>query len=728
MNEIINYTRLTTSDRLSDRFLTCQAYNPVDPEQAELGTVFSHVEILNPWFPTSQIGQTVINTLIREYYRGKNTSELVNFEEAIKKVNEALAQTAQNGDTDWIGKFSSVLVMQNKGEIHFAQTGQSHAYLYRNGKINHITEGLEQEEAPHPLKTFSNLTSGTLQVGDKVIIANSAFYEIIHPAELKTIITSFNSTLAAIETAKILQEHNAQEANAIFLEYTTKDELANCPPDQKLEAIYIDQQLQGIGTATKKIFKKTFEAIGRISKSSASAISKTSKSHLLPLAKKGWQASRKGSRKAFSTTAELAKKKFNKISEKNHTENIENFDNHQNDKQEKEKNDGLLFAKTFLLRIKNKIRRFLISIGFYSKKKSKMYLSALIIILIVLGISLFFGLRQKSKNDVVKTAQSQMTQITSLEGQAAVLTSQKKDSAALSEYKNIIELASKLNGTKYQDEASKASSQAQLKISEITKMTFLEPKSKISVSDEQSSFALANNDLFQIIQSGKVFEKKSNASNLNLFSDSGKIPSKIISSTYISESNSFALSLENKTVQTINLDNKKISTEEVKLNYAGMISAFSGNIYLLDPPGNQIWKIAPENSQYKTNAPYIKDQTIDISSTQSMAIDGSIYVLKANGSVEKISRGSKTNEFGVSLPADEKLSDYIQIFTSEKSDYLFLVVKDAGQIRIIELKKNGTFVKQYFLNESSNFQNTLVNPDTLEFYVKTQKEILVYQP
>lgn len=87
MSLIINHTRLTTSDRLSDRFLTCQVYQPYDDKNRDKGIIYSQVEILNPWFSASQIGQLIINTLIREYYKANDTSDLNNFETAIKKVN-----------------------------------------------------------------------------------------------------------------------------------------------------------------------------------------------------------------------------------------------------------------------------------------------------------------------------------------------------------------------------------------------------------------------------------------------------------------------------------------------------------------------------------------------------------------------------------------------------------------------------------------------------------------
>ncbi|HLB32456.1 MAG TPA: hypothetical protein VJL27_02785, partial [Patescibacteria group bacterium] len=242
MTPVIQYTRLTHADKLPDRFITSQVYRPADPESQREGVIFSQIEILNPWLPATQIGQTIINTAIREYYRAGDTSELNNFEIALKKVNETLAQITQSGETEWIGRLNGVLILINNQEIHISQTGQTQAYLFRSTKVNHITEGMATSNEPHPLKTFSNIMSGSLEEYDKIIIANPIVYETVPLEQIKEIVTASAPALAAEELAKILRRERKAAGEALILELTTKEDVASMPPEYKIDTVYIDRK------------------------------------------------------------------------------------------------------------------------------------------------------------------------------------------------------------------------------------------------------------------------------------------------------------------------------------------------------------------------------------------------------------------------------------------------------------------------------------------------------
>ena len=53
MEYVYRSARTITSDRIQDRFLTAQIQKAPEAIQTNMGTLFSLVEILNPWFPTS---------------------------------------------------------------------------------------------------------------------------------------------------------------------------------------------------------------------------------------------------------------------------------------------------------------------------------------------------------------------------------------------------------------------------------------------------------------------------------------------------------------------------------------------------------------------------------------------------------------------------------------------------------------------------------------------------
>lgn len=701
MDVIINYTRLTTSDRLADRFLTCQVYSPHEEESKEKGSIYSQVEILNPWFTASQVGQSIINTLIRDYYKADDTSDLNNFETAIKGVNGSLAQIAQGGETDWIGRLSSVLILINGKEAHFAQTGQSYAYLYRSNQINHITEGLENEMSPHPLKTFTNLTSGTLQEGDKIIIANPTFFEVIDPSELKTIITQNDPTRAAIESGKILKGRGIKYANAIFMEVTTKDALANLTPDQKRDVIYINEQLSSLSVNLKNIWRNlVVPLVVSIGNFSTKAFSKTKKS-LTPKIKEGISRTAENSKKIM----EFAKSKSSDLVKQSKIKTEKEKEVIVPDK----KTDLPQSFKLLLLKTKNKFKRFLLKVGFSKPHGPRMYLIGLLVAILILAITIGFSTLSKNRKANSKDMQEMLNQITSLEGEASTLIAQNNDEQALMNYKKIIELTEQLKNGKYSAQADKSYESAFLKILEITKAQEIKDFEEKELPMKPFLFALTDSDLYLISKEYNFYNPKNNK-EINL---SGKIEGEISHATAIGEK--IATSTKDGTLYIIEPATETADKQLLKLNYDGILKSFLENLYVLDPPSNQIWKVI-NDSGYKDNTPYLADESLSIADVISIAIDGSVYTINHSCTINRLSRGSSVSNFTVNLPANDKLESCLDIYTSENSENLYILGKSDNLVKIIELGKNGTFIGQYILKDTRCDSNCFIDSNERIFY------------
>ncbi|NIN64113.1 MAG: hypothetical protein GTO63_05330 [Anaerolineae bacterium] len=125
-----------------------------------------------------------------------------------------------------------------------------------------------------------------------------------------------------------------------------------------------------------------------------------------------------------------------------------------------------------------------------------------------------------------------------------------------------------------------------------------------------------------------------------------------------------------------------------------LIGSYFGYLYVLDAEEDRILKYAPTGSSYDS-APtdYLLDQTpVELASAVDMTIDGFIYVLLANGQILKFS-GGLPEDFSVTGLDDRGLQNPVAIFASPEADYLY--VADAGNERIVQLTKEGAFVRQF---------------------------------
>ena len=125
------------------------------------------------------------------------------------------------------------------------------------------------------------------------------------------------------------------------------------------------------------------------------------------------------------------------------------------------------------------------------------------------------------------------------------------------------------------------------------------------------------------------------------------------------------------------------------------VSSFFGNFYLLDPQANVLLRYLPTADGY--GAPpesyFPPDVAVDLSGAVDLAIDGAVYVLFRDGRLEKFLSGQPT-DFKLS-GLDKPFNNPTAIFTAPNDEVQYLYVADAGNQRIVQLNKDGSFVRQF---------------------------------
>ncbi|MCC7353304.1 MAG: hypothetical protein IT330_06055 [Anaerolineae bacterium] len=135
--------------------------------------------------------------------------------------------------------------------------------------------------------------------------------------------------------------------------------------------------------------------------------------------------------------------------------------------------------------------------------------------------------------------------------------------------------------------------------------------------------------------------------------------------------------------------------------YPQLVGSFNGNFYLLDPQLNQILRYRPTAEGFTGDPePYFVPGTVvDMGGAVDLAIDGNIWILYANGIVQKFFDGRQV-PFEL-LGYDEPLRAPTALFAGQDGTTAthHLYVADAGHGRITEFDKEGKFVRQFRLAE-----------------------------
>lgn len=726
MAYITQYTRLALSDKLPDRFLAAQVYKPIEPEQVEAGMIFSQIEILNPWFPTSQIGQTIINTLIREYYKGRDTSELVNFELALRRVNEALAQVAQGGETDWIGNINGVLCLVNGRDIHISQTGRSQAYLFRGRKINHITEGLSPEAEPHPLKTFGNITSGTLQLHDKVLIGSPTLFDHIPLDTLRNIVEDVPPTIALMEVAQLLRREKAFDANAILVELTTKEEAANLPLEQKLETVYLDQTVSSFRKTLTEIFNKYGRPVLAFSVATGKASWKTANHHLkksvLPYLTKAQAKIGHTSDVGFTKLrlqTNILKAKLKQRLQERHL------------KAESEKNlidraaSKTLVASQFVKRgfgpvgglfqkLSETIRNFL-GIGqpdpsqFRARRWGTAIICLFLLLVMLVGVK---GLRGRYGVDR-KEAEAGIQNLTEILEEAQLAADFNEEAQAIALFQQVIEEAERLlaQNPPQEEKVQALREKAETGFNRLTLSRSLQGEViadlegvKSMTLGKESLFVATKDSILKIdpeTQEQSVLtelDEENQPKFIDFQTKSGKI--------FIYTENQTVLELDTESGDSTEIDEPAVFAS------ANCFLTYLTNLYLLSSEGDQIFKYTKTETGFKESA-FIPEGSAQ--GAVDFAIDGNIYLLFPDGRIGIASKTKIETLESTEPPFLPLLTEPSLMFTTKEADSLYLFDKKGigGKPRIVVLDKNGRYRESLVLNkELKEAESLRINPET----------------
>jgi len=146
------------------------------------------------------------------------------------------------------------------------------------------------------------------------------------------------------------------------------------------------------------------------------------------------------------------------------------------------------------------------------------------------------------------------------------------------------------------------------------------------------------------------------------------------------------------------------------------IAGFTGNLYLLTP--GEIWKYSPGEEGFGPKQKWLKEKN-DLSQVRAMMIDGSVWLLTKEGQILKFTRGVKDsfNLTGLTKP----ISGPVAFYTSADLKNLYLL--DKGNSRVVVVNKLGEYQAEYLWSGLSEASDLLVNSDEGQIFLLTGGKI-----
>lgn len=711
MNYEIQFAKVTNSGKLQDRFLSCQHSKSKDLTKSPMGEIFSLVEILSPWFNSAQIGQMIINDFSESYFGGGSTSDLQNFENGLKKINENLAQITQNGETEWIGNLNGILMAIVDDNLILSPSGRAEACLFRDGKINHLTYGLTNQAEVHPLKTFSNVISGQLKTHDKILVANKNLFSHISLESLRQIITLNNPANASGQITKLLRKMKVKNVNLIIMNLIDKNEVANQSLENLENVFYLDKsaesfigRLRSLGeflSGVGKIFGSLFKTLGRFLAKIFGKKGKKSSDHALKITSDKMPKAADKFQQEFMTKDsrddELLKDEEIKYSPELYV--------HYYKERKARKENKLAQILGILL---NKIHNFgswLLVLYRNPRKRKFLYIVAAIILILVIG--LVVATKSKKGNVGSLKAQKILDEAILLQKEAKGLLAGGNPEKAKEKYTLSIEKAQSIREQPLVAKDAEAVIVTNLqeldKLTSTTRFSRLEPIVTIPETAKGIFFAqgqaiiITENDIYKTsILGGKPEKVSTFPKNKGSFISGAALGNLLY--FYTNSQNLFEFDPSSDKLETV-----KIAAEG-RWETANALAGYVGTLYLLDGVRGQIYKHSSDGDVFRSGEEY-SSNAAKLKESVSLAIDGTVYVLKNSGEVLKFQR-SKLQDFILkNIPTPQnKITSPRKIYTDADTPSLYILdslsTSPESNPRILEFDKEGVFIRQYALPES----------------------------
>jgi len=150
------------------------------------------------------------------------------------------------------------------------------------------------------------------------------------------------------------------------------------------------------------------------------------------------------------------------------------------------------------------------------------------------------------------------------------------------------------------------------------------------------------------------------------------------------------------------------------------LTAYGGNMYLLDIEKHRIWKYISSEKGFDGLFEYLNpDFFPDLSHAMNMSIDGSVWLGSRNGTVTRFTSGA-LNTYALQ-GEDMPPGDAVHLYVSDSTRYVYVL--DMQQYRVIVYDKDGLYIAQYRWENGLPATQLVVSENTGKIFLLAQGKL-----
>jgi hypothetical protein len=708
---------------------------PKDLDERNHGSIYAVINITTPSHEAEEVTELIIDAFHGEYYQDLSRDPLTSFEAALSKVNEELGEITHQGNINWLKNLNAILAVLSDSTLHVTKAGKTEAYLYRGSKSSHVSEGLGGDTV-NPLRTFINIASGEMAEGDKVAIITPGVLFHLSKDELQSYVQEFQPRVAISHLADLLEgTSNEVSPNAILiLEAITPEGASNETIEEQPDEVWISEPnkpVQNAVDASAPFLKKIWLVLAA-SWLGLVALTQDKVIPVLSASYGGWadmigdfrnpnKPPKRPKEKILVETDEslsiIDKRAENfedlKVNEsedplanmpkKSTGQEIYIKESQQKPKWLKLEKVNFSFAQKFGNNLNKASKKLL--------RNRKNILVVTVLLVLVLGGSIFVVWKNKNNNEDVKLARASLTEAQSKYevGQNALAGGENKSAAdSLNQAQSIAEglIKNKTVG----DDASTLLEKIKAALNKAEGVVLVNPAvfadTKNIAGNNSFGPYLIGTSLYLINKdNGSIASVSTKSGEVSSSLDSPKISGKILAATAVTRRDVLVFITDQGNIYEFDTVDNKVTEQDTSgdIEKPVAMTSFSTNIYTLDSVNGKVYKRLKTSTGYGRRTEYITDSS-DVKDSASIATDSSIYALLNNGSLVKYLAGKK-QDFGLNnMPFS--LTKPGTVFALE--DLKNIYITDPQGKRIVVFDDTGRFVNQLVSDKFNNIAGVYV--------------------
>ncbi len=730
-------------------FLDTCVFEPENIEEQNLGNLYITGEVTKISSNSEYLINLLVSTIRKEYYANTNRLPIESLEQSLSKINNTLADFAEQGNIEWIGNLHMVIAVLKNNTLYFSQTGLAQTFLIRDQDVINIGQDLISDPKPHPVKTFSNIASGQISENDKIILTTSEFKNIATETKIRKIFSEEVDEYFKEKMESILGKNinvaiiylkavkNASSSGINFIKIPTEPNLRNLgiKPNQNLNF----QETQKIFPTSPENNNRVEEVINELNFQEmeipvSQKIRKTAKTikFIVENIKRIIIALYFLIRKIIIYSYRFLKPKINSLI--NYLlEKIRNFTDKAIVKIKSASILAIIFTKTenAITAIKEKINNAAPQYIKNISHKNKIIITAAVIVVATTAFGIFSYNKQKVEKNNIRVFSELLETAKKAQNDAEIAEAneiyQEKNNTiefiriALSASEKIIQSGyftseARLIKEKALTQMDKTEGITRLNdISEIynfaARSNNIRADGLVWLSKKLYSFNSANNAIYKYDLAQKTGEIMAvNSKNIGYLKISKNTNDKIIFLTDLPGTASYEPSksdIEKLSIKFAKEENDIVDIAFYKLN---------SGLYILNKKNKEIYKHRSIAAGFGDGEKWLKTpEENPLTDPVSLAIDGDIYVLQNNGAnpIIKLTKGLKSD---FSIPdLFMPLNGATKIITEIGTKNLYVL--DPKSKRVVVITKTGAVAKQFISEKFNNLIDITINPTEKEIYI-----------